>query len=323
MKILLTDPTSHSSAGVISNLGDIIIKDAVTDNLPEGLRAQIADWVPIDLWRTNIALRRDQILVLAGANIIANDPLLNPGVWRPNLRTALASQFVVLFGVVWWQYQGNPSFLTSLFYRRFLLDSGLSHSVRDAYTKSMLAKCGIANVINTGCPTMWKLPPRMDFAHKAQRVVFTLTDYLPSAQHDRALLDVLERNYEQLILFPQGTDDEKYFKSIATRSQVQGTQVLDRDIDSFNRLLIPNEIDYIGTRLHAGIRSLQRGVRTFVVSVDNRATEIARDTNLPVVERSAIDSLERRLNTEFSCSLRINREGIEEFVTSLERYFSA
>jgi hypothetical protein len=43
------------------------------------------------------------------------------------------------------------------------------------------------------------------------------------------------------------------------------------------------DVDFVGARLHGGIRALQRGRRTLTIALDNRAREIAGDTGMPVV----------------------------------------
>jgi polysaccharide pyruvyl transferase WcaK-like protein len=73
------------------------------------------------------------------------------------------------------------------------------------------------------------------------------------------------------------------------------------------------DIDYVGTRLHAGIRALQKGRRALIISVDNRATEIGRDTHLPIVERKNMSCLEAMIKTNLEISLKINRYGIDSF----------
>ena len=47
-------------------------------------------------------------------------------------------------------------------------------------------------------------------------------------------------------------------------------------------------IDYVGTRLHAGIRALQHKKRTIIIGIDNRAIEKAKDFNLTVIDRKNI-----------------------------------
>jgi hypothetical protein len=318
MKLYLTDPTSHREGEVVSNLGDIIIKDAVLDNLPAELNEHLGGWVPIDFYAQGYQMARGDLLVLAGANIIANSPFRNPSVWRPALRDAVRGDYLVLFGIGWWQYQKDPGALTGLFYRHYMLRSGVQHSVRDSYTKTMLEKCGIGNVINTGCPTMWKLPEYMSFGStKPDRVVFTLTDYYRHPEYDRALLQILLDNYKGVHFFPQGSEDINYLHSIATPRQLESIVVLERTMEAYNSILASEGIDYVGTRLHAGIRALQKKRRAFVLSVDNRATEISKDTNLPVLERKSWQTLTDRLYSDFSVHLRINHAGIEKFKDSI------
>ncbi|HJR34009.1 MAG TPA: hypothetical protein VJ817_03625, partial [Gemmatimonadales bacterium] len=54
-------------------------------------------------------------------------------------------------------------------------------------------------------------------------------------------------------------------------------------------------LDYVGNRLHAGIRSLQKGRRAIILEIDNRATEMGRDVGLPTVERTNFERLEQMI----------------------------
>lgn len=49
-------------------------------------------------------------------------------------------------------------------------------------------------------------------------------------------------------------------------------------------------MDYVGTRLHAGIWCLKKGIRTMIIAVDNRARQIGADTGLPVIERDLLQN---------------------------------
>ena len=44
-------------------------------------------------------------------------------------------------------------------------------------------------------------------------------------------------------------------------------------------------IDYVGTRLHGGMRALQHEKRTIILGIDNRAIELNKDYNIPVIEQ--------------------------------------
>ncbi|MGC4050776.1 MAG: polysaccharide pyruvyl transferase family protein [Paludibaculum sp.] len=84
----------------------------------------------------------------------------------------------VLFGVGWWQYQGPVTRFTSRFYKRVLSGHRL-HSVRDGYTATKLREAGIANVVNTGCPSMWSLDGMVSNRQmlRTEDCLLMLTDY--------------------------------------------------------------------------------------------------------------------------------------------------
>jgi polysaccharide pyruvyl transferase WcaK-like protein len=52
---------------------------------------------------------------------------------------------------------------------------------------------------------------------------------------------------------------------------------------AYDAVLQAGPVDFVGNRLHGGIRALQKGRRALILSLDNRAAEIARDTCLPVI----------------------------------------
>ena len=322
LMIYLTDPTSHQSSGSVDNLGDVIIKDAILDNLGLGNRDDLR-WIALDGSQREPAYMRADKLLLAGANILANNPHSNPYVWRPTLRSWLTRQTVILLGVGWWQYQPDPDLTTRLFYRRLLKRQDILHSVRDAYTQAMLIKCGLTNVINTACPTMWRLPERFTFRPpKSLRVVFTLTDYSKDPKLDAELVRTLHQEYKDIAFFPQGTGDVAYLDTLVDTKSRGRIQILERSIEAYNALLSCEPVDYVGTRLHGGIRALQKNRRVLIIAVDNRATEISKDTGLPVLERTDIASLTDKINTVFDFTLNINRDGIRRFRECLVKCIS-
>lgn len=319
MMLYLTDPTSHTHNKEIQNIGDVIIKDAILDNFPVEDFKNSVSWVPIDFTSKNISIKSNDYLILAGANIIANKPWFNSFVWRPNRKSFIQSNYLILFGVGWWQYQGNPGFLTKIFYNRYLVKKDVFHSVRDSYTKVMLEKAGISNVLNTGCPTMWKLPEKMDFQKKPEKVVFTITDYNRDSKNDQKLVEILLQEYRGIYFFPQGTEDLDYLNTLINSEQKTKIIVLKRDIESYNEIL-KGDIDYVGTRLHAGIRALQKNKRAIVISIDNRAIEIAKDTGLLIASRKDITHLPKILNENLSLVFTLNRKAISEYKDSLKRF---
>ena len=211
-----------------------------------------------------------------------------------------------LLGVGWWQYQEKPNFYTKLFLNR-MLDSSTLHSVRDSYTKKMLASIGIENVVNTCCPSTWALDemhcsdiPKL----KSDSVVMTITDYNQSPKEDAAFISQLQALYNKVFFWPQGRGDLSYFHSLNTPQQNE-VFVLEPNLQSFVDLLSKNEIDYIGTRLHAGIKALQHKKRTLIIAIDNRSKEIANDINLIISERGDDKALDFFIKNSIDTPIQI------------------
>lgn len=177
---------------------------------------------------------------------------------------------------------------TVTFYSKALSETFL-HSVRDEYTKSKLQAIGINNVINTSCPTMWKLTE--DFCQsiptvKANSVMTTITDYAPNREIDAFMLNTLLKTYKHVYLWLQGENDLEYFNSLDVKKEE--IILIPSRLSSFDAVLGALDLDYIGTRLHAGIHALNCKKRTMIIGVDNRAIEISKDTGLPVLRRELL-----------------------------------
>ncbi len=217
-----------------------------------------------------------------------------------------------LIGVGWNHYDNQITKYSIKFYRT-LLNKNFLHSVRDEYTKGKLETMGITNVINTGCPTMWKLTP--DFCktiptNKAENVITTITDYCRDEKNDKIMLELLKKNYKKVYVWLQGTEDRAYIESI---TDIRPFELIEWNLKNYDTVLENvKDLDYVGTRLHAGIRALNKKIRSVIVVIDNRAREIAKDTNLPVVERDIIsEKLEGLINSNFETKIQMPLEKIE------------
>ena len=221
-------------------------------------------------------------------------------------------QKMILIGVGWWQYQDKPNFFSKVFLRN-LLESKIIHSVRDEYTKEKLLKIGIKNVLNTSCPSTWNLTEshcNKILKTKSDAVVFTLTDYSHDIKSDTNFINILKDNYERIFFWPQGWNDLDYIKSLKIRNS-EIIKIIPPYLKSFDNLLKNNEIDYIGTRLHAGIRAIQMQRRALILSVDNRATEISNDICMNVVPRDAEDRIELFITSEHKTAIKIPQKNID------------
>ena len=221
-------------------------------------------------------------------------------------------QNMVLIGVGWWQYQQEPNLVSKIFLRN-LLSSKIIHSVRDEYTKEKLIKIGITNVLNTSCPSTWNLTENhCDEILKAKSaaVVFTLTDYSHNSVFDKKFVNLLKENYERVFFWPQGWNDIDYLKSLDIK-RTEKIKIIPPYLKSFDALLENHSIDYIGTRLHAGIRAIQKQRRALILSIDNRASEISQDIGINVVPRDAIEEIEFFITNEYKTSIRIPKKNID------------
>lgn len=199
---------------------------------------------------------------------------------------------VILFGVGWWQYQEDPDLYTRTLLR-IMLSQKYLHSVRDSYSQKMLNACGFDNVVNTACPTMWNLTP--DHCEKiptkrAKEVITTLTNYKMNQELDDYLMQTLLSKYEKVYVWLQAIED---FKQIQQSKYSEKVICIPPTLKAYDSFLSNREVDYVGTRLHGGIRALNHGIRALIIGVDNRSIEISKDTNLPVILR---DDIENNLN---------------------------
>ncbi|HKZ68059.1 MAG TPA: hypothetical protein VJ111_16945, partial [Chitinophagaceae bacterium] len=122
--------------------------------------------------------------------------------------------------------------------------------------------------------------------------LFTLTDYETSPGADEELLNILFKYFDKLTFFPQGAEDEEYIQSLPLyKKNKEKILMLPHSYNEFKNYLSANEITYVGTRLHGGIKCLQHNYESLIISFDNRSVEIARDTNLPICPRSDYSQL--------------------------------
>src|SRR5699024_1450593 len=150
-----------------------------------------------------------------------------------------------------------------------------------------LKSIGIDNVVNTGCPTLWNLTAdhcNEIPTNKSKVVVATITDYMQDTERDSFMLNTLKKQYESVFIWLQGSNDFNYFNSFDNDIK-EGIQIIPANLSLYNNFLDTHDCDFVGTRLHAGIRAMQKKKRTIILSVDNRAREMGRDFNLNVLDR--------------------------------------
>ena len=177
----------------------------------------------------------------------------------------------------------------------------------------MLEGIGIKNVVNTGCPTMWQL----DREHckkipytKSSEVVFTLTDYNKNERLDKRMIEILEDKYTKIHFWIQGWGDIEYLRNLLGNS-IETIHIIGPSLNEYEMFLNSTDCDYVGTRLHAGIKAMQCFKRSIIIGIDNRAREIKRDYNINCIDRDMIENeLSNYIDSSFETNISLNEYNI-------------
>lgn len=235
---------------------------------------------------------------LCGTNALYTNMLRPLPTWNINiLNCGLATNTICLGAGI-----GINSKNVNL-YTRALYDKVLSHdyihSVRDSKTKDFLENLGF-KAENTGCPTLWGLTPghcQNIPKSKGRTVVFTLTYYERDEKNDKTMIDILCRNYEQVLFWPQCIKDLDYLSSIDDLKRIK---IISPTIDGYDMALSGDGVDYVGNRLHGGIFALQHKCRSIIISIDYRAERMSADYSFECIKRDDISSkLEEKINAKW------------------------
>jgi len=316
-KIFLFEPSIASN-----NVGDQIIVDSIKREmnffLKDSFYVEFPTHSPISN-RYMYFLGKPDMKIICGSNIIVGklNTLLHLKQWMLSIHTIYNLKNSIFIGVGSQQYNQKINLFTRIAYK-YLFKKDFLHSVRDSYTNTKLKNIGITNVINTGCPTMWCLTKSHCLkvpTVKSKRVVFTLTDYKKNIERDNYMISVLNNEYDEVHFWPQGYGDFSYFSSL---EGIDNVTLVPPHVLDFDQLLDEGDIDFIGTRLHGGIRALQKLKRTLIIGVDNRANELNKDFNLPVLDQSEIKNLSRIINQEIITDIKLPLDNINMFLAQFK-----
>ena len=296
------------------NLGDSIILENCLLQLSGCMDTTVLARVPTHRAPTE---EEAEILEASGRKILCGTNILSGhmrryGLWKLGAEVA-PYRNTVLMGVGF--DSSDPSFdgYTKKLFHTILRREGW-HSVRDSFAERKLKAMGIQNVLNTGCPTMWGLTPEHCAAiptGKASQVVCTITDYHRDEQNDRAMLDILLNSYSKVYLWLQGREDPDYIRKLGYENRVE---LIGSTLEAYDAVLAMEDLDYVGTRLHAGIRALSKGHRSLILSIDNRAQCISADTGLPILKREDIPiALPERIRQPIETKITLPRENIAQW----------
>ncbi|WP_160725770.1 polysaccharide pyruvyl transferase family protein [Bacillus sp. USDA818B3_A] len=309
-KISLFEPSISSE-----NIGDHIIQDYCMSICKDIFGESMYVSIPTrsKLTKRNYShIKSSDFSLVFGTNLLASN-MRKRKQWDIDFKDTKYINNAVLFGVGWWQYQESPDWYTRVLLKK-ILSNNLMHSVRDSYTENKLKSIGIKNVVNTACPTMWNLTPEFCSTipeNKSKNVVTTLTNYNKNPESDKAFLEVLLKNYDGVYVWLQAVEDYNYTKSLVSDSKIH---FVAPTLSEYDEILKDNDIEYVGTRLHGGIRALNNHKRSIILAVDNRATEISKDTNLMVLQRDEDHlKLETIINSDFKTSIVLPQENINKW----------
>ena len=252
---------------------------------------------------------------ICGTNLLSNKMYIPWHFWNVNVFNCRCYEDAVLVGVgcsAFAQGSDKLHWYSKLLFSK-ILSRRYKHSVRDERTKRIVESIlGPGSAINTGCPTLWGMTKehcRQIPTQKARRVVFTLTDYSKDCVHDQNLIDILNRQYEEVYFWPQGAQDMAYFQALA---HTENIRVITPSVAAYGAILQEGNVDFVGTRLHAGIYAMQHKVRAVILAVDNRAADMAETYNLNVLLRDD-PRLEEILCGEIVTDVNIDEQAIDEF----------
>lgn len=333
-KIVRFDPTISTA-----NQGDFIIRNACEHVLHDCFPVQLSVAVPVRDRLSKVSMKHvgsADYAFVCGTNLLSSD-MRRQRMWNIRLRDAVMMRcgdlhkrellnfrlirekfqrtHVILLGAGWYQYQDKLTGYTKRILKT-LLDGQYLHAVRDEYTRQRLLKLGITNVLNTACPTMWGLTDDKCAqipTHKAERVVTTLTDYRSSTEQDAQMLTMLQKHYREVYVWLQAVEDYACLRQMDARV-TQNLHLIQPNLRDYTALLASGGIDYVGTRLHGGIHAMNMGCRSLILAVDNRASEIAKDTNLPVLPRGGnLDVLEERICSAWETQIDLPTTAIRQW----------
>lgn len=252
---------------------------------------------------------------VCGTNLLYTNMIRPWAGWNINIFNCKPLKNSILLGVGCGVNSKKINFYTRNLYRNVLSHEYI-HSVRDNKAKEMLEEIGL-KAINTGCPTLWSLTPdlcKQIPKSKSNSVVFTLTDYSKDKVNDQKMINIIQKCYKNIYFWPQGMGDLSYFKEF---NNIEGIQVLSPSVECYSEVL-GKDVDYIGTRLHAGIYAMKHRKRSIIITVDYRAREMNKTYNLNCIERQNIESALDMINSEFKTNVNVNYDSINTWINQFK-----
>jgi len=298
-------------------MGDHIITEAAYNQLKFLLDGaflyEVSTHLPVSK-RLNSVKDFDYRFVF-GSNLLRGKMNRRFRQWDINILNANKIGSCILVGAGWWQYGDDPNYYTKKLYEK-VLTRNFYHSVRDSYTEKQLKKIGFKNVLNTACPSMWQLNEEHCSKipeSKSEDVVCTINNFKKNLWQYKNMIEILQDNYKNIYLWLQGDKDYDCInKMFRLGLDNKAIKFISPSLEDYDCILQKN-VDYVGTRLHGGIRALQKFKRTIIIGIDNRAIEKQKDFNIKCLPKDKIDELPNIINSRFSTEIKIPVENIRQW----------
>ncbi|MDF2805335.1 MAG: hypothetical protein K0S43_281 [Cellulosimicrobium sp.] len=302
--IVVADPGAAST-----NVGDRIISESIASEFVEPLRAagRTVELVPMHgalSTADRAALRGADEVVVCGTNLLSDHMRLRRAWHWPVEDIELCRGRLTFLGVGWWQYQRAGIDPVSAAWLRALAGT-TPWAVRDEYSLAKLRRARVP-AVHTSCPTLWGVEKQV-LPSVERRVVATFTDYNQDPLADERLVRELVEHFDEVLFWPQGPGDPEYVDHVRRGAGA----VLGSGLEELDAVLAEPGTAYVGLRLHGGIRAMQRGVPSLVLSIDNRAREIARSVGLRAPSRHAARTYRADLRSGETVSVGVPREAVD------------
>ena len=260
-KIILLDTKIGSD-----NIGDDIIMSYCEQICNEVFLGKELVHVPTHIYDRKSEQMQDKIKILCGTNIIYKEMENSKQLSLPEDMSNMKNVCLLGVGMQEIGLEKKPSEYTVKLLK-FMLKNKFLHSVRDKQTKQFLEEIGIKNVVYTSCPTLWNLTPehcKRINKKKCNNVLATITDYKTDKDNDTFMLNTLQNEYDKVYIWIQGQLDYEYLQQIVNTKKFI---LVPPTLDALDEILKIEDLDYVGTRLHAGIRSLNKLHRSLIILI--------------------------------------------------------
>jgi polysaccharide pyruvyl transferase WcaK-like protein len=308
-----------SPALTLTNLGDKVIhmycNQILEERIKYDFRFESSTKYINQVTRKNI--KNSRFTIIYGSNLLDHKFHLfgtNQFSLRPFDYFTLEN--IIFMGVGFRIYSKRTTTLVKLMYRNLFRNPKYIHSVRDSYTQKKLNEIGINNVIMTSCPTLWNLPEIINNKFKFEKVLVTLTDYNKDIYYDSLMLKQIFEIYREVYFLPCSAKDLEYFNILLNDIDTKNINItiLKSSLNVLDNVIKNHNIDYIGTRLHIGIYCLNKDVPTRIISIDNRAFEIHKDTNIPIIKRQDILNLKKIILCDLNIKINLPKKSIQTWL---------